>query len=79
MARIIHSGYVLSIKLVGLPIIMGRHMVKQSHTYITLYVDTTYTLMKNNIDKCYQGIIYMGGLCIIVICIVKHIMPLHTW
>ena len=52
MARIIHSGYVLSIESVGLPIIMGRYMVKQSHTYIILYVDTTYTLMNNNIYKC---------------------------
>ena len=77
MARIIHSGYVLSIESVGLPIIMGRYMVKQSHTYIILYVDTTYTLMKNNIYKCQRGIIYIGGICIIVICIVKHIMPQH--
>ena len=52
MARIIHSGYVLSIEPVGLPIIMGRHLVKQSHTYIILYVDTTYALIKNNIYKC---------------------------
>ena len=42
----------ICIEPVGLPIIVGRHMVKQSHTYIILYVDTTYTLMKNNIDKC---------------------------